>query len=409
MSASEQVVIVGAGHAGGAAAALLRQHGWEGAITLVGAEPDRPYQRPPLSKGWLKGEETAESLQLRSARFYAEHRIELRLSSIAERIDTAARTLCLTGGEMLAYDYLILATGSRNRPLPVPGADLDGVLALRNAADADRIQAVLKPGAKLAVVGGGFIGLEVAASARKLGAEVTVIEREGRLLPRVVCEELSAHFAKRHRDEGVTLLLGAAVAGFEGENGQVCAVTLADGERITCDAALVGIGAMAEDELARAAGLECDNGVIVDPNARSSDPRIFAIGDCTRRPLPHYDTLFRLESVPNALDQANLAARAICGRPAPAPEVPWFWSDQYDIRLQIAGLPIGTRRTVLRGSIDKGKFAMFHLNGDGRVICVEAVNLPQAMAVGKIMIARQKVVSADQLADEAIPLKELVK
>ena len=409
MSASQQVIIVGAGHAGGSAAALLRQHGWKGGITLIGAEPQLPYQRPPLSKTWLKGEETGEALQLRSARFYKDNGITVHLSTAVDGIDRKARTAATSRGEKLSYDYLILATGSRNRPLPVRGAQLNGVLELRSAADADCLQAALQPGTKLAVVGGGFIGLEVAASARALGAEATVIEREERLLPRVVCAELSSYFAQRHHEAGVELMLGATVVGVEGCAGRVVAIMLADGRRLPCDVALVGIGAVADDRLAQAAGLACDNGVAVDLEARSSDDRIFAIGDCSRRPLPFYNAEFRLESVPNALEQANQAARAICSKPAPAPEVPWFWSDQYDIRLQIAGLPFGSVRIAIRGSPDSGKFAVFHQAEDDRIVAVEAVNMPQAMAIGKLLIAKGKAVSSEQLADEAFPLKDLAR
>ena len=409
MSSQQHVVIIGAGHAGGSAAAALRQGGWEGRITLIGEEPDLPYQRPPLSKGWLKGEESAESLALRSAKFYGEHTIDVQVSTRAETIDAERQTIGLATGETVSYDYLILATGSRNRPLPVEGADLPGVLALRTAAHADALQAVLQPGKRLAVVGGGFIGLEVAASARKLGLDVTVIEREPRLLSRVVCTEVSAHFDRRHREEGVTLMLDTAVSGFASLDGKVSAVTLADGREVACDIALVGIGALPNQELAETAGLACANGIVVDEDARTANSRIFAIGDCANRPMPFYDQRMRLESVPNALEQAKQAAWAICDKPQPAPEVPWFWSDQFDMRLQIAGLPFRSTETVVRGSIDDGKFAVFHLASDHRVLSVEAVSFPQAMAVGKILIGKRACIDPARMADEAIPLKELAK
>lgn len=409
MNASHHVVIIGAGHAGGSAAAALRQGGWEGRITLIGDEPELPYQRPPLSKGWLKGEESAESLALRSAKFYSEHAIDVRVSTRAEAIDPEEHIVRLASGETLAFDYLILATGSRNRPLPVEGAHLPGVLELRTAAHANALQSVLHPGKRLAVVGGGFIGLEVAASARQLGLEVTVIEREPRLLSRVVCAEVSAYFERRHQEAGVALLLDTAVSGFAGQAGRVSAVALADGREIPCDIALVGIGALPNQELAAAAGLECANGVVVDDSARTGNHRIFAIGDCANRPMPIYGERMRLESVPNALEQAKQAAWAICGKPAPSPEVPWFWSDQFDIRLQIAGLPFGSEHTVLRGSIDGGKFAVFHLSTEHRVLAVEAVSFPQAMAVGKMLIGKRAIVDPARIADEAVPLKELVR
>ncbi len=376
---------------------------------LVGDEPELPYQRPPLSKSWLKGEESAESLALRSPKFYGEQAIDVQISTRAEAIDAAGQTVALANGALLHYDYLILATGSRNRPLPVEGADLQGILELRTTAHAGALQAALQPGKRLAVVGGGFIGLEVAASARKLGVEVAVIEREPRLLSRVVCAEVSAFFDKRHRGEGVELLLDTAVSGFLGKDGQASAVALADGREVACDIALVGIGAIPNQELALAAGLECANGILVDDDARTSNARIFATGDCANRPMPFYDERIRLESVPNALEQAKQAAWAICGKPTPAAEVPWFWSDQYDIRLQIAGMPFGSVQTVMRGSIDEGKFAVFHLDADDRTLCVEAVNFPQAMAVGKMMIGRRVRIAPARLGDAAVPLKELPK
>lgn len=409
MSADQHVVIVGAGHAGGSAAAALRQGAWEGRITLVGDEPDLPYQRPPLSKGWLKGEESAESLALRSAKFYDEHAIDVKLSTTVQAIDTEAQTVTLSAGDHLPFDYLILATGSRNRPLPVDGVDLAGILELRSAAHADALKAALQPGRRLAVVGGGFIGLEVAASARKLGVAATVIEREPRLLSRVVCPEVSAYFSKRHREEGVELLTDVSVTGFEGKGGHVTGVRLADGRTIPCDIALVGIGAIPNQELAEGAGIECANGIIVDDEARTTHPRVFAIGDCTNRPMPFSGGRMRLESVPNALEQAKQAAWAICGKPKPAPEVPWFWSDQFDMRLQIAGIPSGSVQTVVKGSEDDGKFAVFHLASDDRVLCVEAVSFPQAMAIGKMMIGKRLHVPIERLNDESIPLKDLAR
>ena len=409
MTADQHVVIVGAGHAGASAAAALRQGGWEGRISLLGDEPDLPYQRPPLSKGWLQGEETRESLALRSAKFYDEQRIDVRLGCSVAELDLAAMSVRLAGGESLPFDYLILATGSRNRPLPVEGVDLNGVLELRSAAHADALQAALAPGKRLAVVGGGFIGLEVAASARKLGAAATVIEREPRLLSRVVCPTVSAFFSKRHREEGVTLLTDVSVTGLQGRDGRVSGVRLADGGLVECDIALIGIGAIANQELAAAAGIACTNGIVVGQDARTSHPRVFAIGDCANRPMPLYGQSIRLESVPNALEQAKQAAWAICGKPAPAPEVPWFWSDQFDMRLQIAGIPAGSVQTVVRGDTESGKFAVFHLAEDDRVLCVEAVSFPQAMAIGKIMIGKQLRVPVERLGDEAVPLKELAR
>jgi 3-phenylpropionate/trans-cinnamate dioxygenase ferredoxin reductase subunit len=400
-----RVVIVGGGHGGGSAAANLRQFGWTGPITLVSDEPLVPYHRPPLSKAWLKGEADSESLALRPESFYAEQDIALRLSTRVDWIDRDRREIALEGGERLDYDHLILATGARPRPLPIPGADFHGVLALRNAADADELKAALGVDRPLLVVGGGYIGLEVAASARALGAAVTVIEREPRLLARVACPELSGFFEHYHRARGVTFELGVGTDEILGEGGRAGGVLLSDGRRLHADTILVGIGGLPNVELAEAAGLACDNGVIVDLNAQTSDPHIYAVGDMTRRPLPLYGRTFRLESVPNALEQAKQAAAHLCDRPAPAPETPWFWSDQYDLKLQIAGLPFDVARTVVRGAVDEAKFAVFHLDADDRVQAVEAVNMADAFLGGRQLIGSRKPVSVEKLKDTATPMK----
>ena len=399
-----RVVIIGAGHAGGTAAALLRQYGHEGPIVLAGEEPAAPYQRPPLSKAWLKGEADLEALLLRPESFYAEHGIELRTGVTATAIDAAARTVTFADGAVEPYDALILATGSTARRLTIPGADRADLLELRTLAHAERLKAALGPGRRLAIVGGGYVGLEAAASARSLGADVVVIERMDRVLARVASETLSAFFTARHRSEGVEVLTGAEVTAFEDAG-----VQLADGRLIEADAVLVGVGALADDALARAAGLACENGVVVDENAQTSDPAIWAIGDTTFRPIPvHGGRRHRLESVPNALEQAKQAASAIVGRLAPAPEVPWFWSDQYDLKLQIAGLPDGADRQIVRGDpgvIGEGaSFAVFHLLGD-RILCVEAVNAPAEFMGGRMMIGKATPVDTAKLADLSVSMK----
>jgi 3-phenylpropionate/trans-cinnamate dioxygenase ferredoxin reductase component len=404
---SARAVIVGAGHAGGSAAALLRQYGWQGPITLIGAEPVPPYQRPPLSKAWLKGEGDLADLLLRPAAFYETNRIDLRLANEVTDIDRSGKTVKLSTGEYATYDHLILATGCHARPLPVPGHDLAGIVALRTLGDADRLRPLLHQGMRIAIIGAGYIGLEVAASARILGADVTVIERESRVLARVASIVLSDFFQRRHAAAGVRIILDAAVEAFEGAGGQVTAVRLADGSRIPCDAVLVGIGAAPNDALARRAGLACDNGIIVDLAARTSDPTIHAIGDCTHRPLPLYHRAGRLESVPNALEQAKQVAAHLCGRPAPAPEVPWFWSDQYEVRLQIAGLPFEATETAVRGDPSGGSFAIFHLTGDGTVQAVEAINAPAEFMAGRIMIARRRQAVAARLRDVSCSIREL--
>ena len=400
------VVILGAGHAGGTAVALLRQYGHAGPITLIGDEPIPPYQRPPLSKAWLKGEADADSLALKPLEFYAENDVDFRPNVTATALDRAARTVALSNGNTVSYDVLILATGARAIALPIPGADLSGILFLRTAAHAETLKATVGPGKTLAVVGGGYIGLEVAASGRALGAEVVVIEREARLLARVAAEPLSTFFKAYHEKHGVRFELGASVTGFTGQDGKVTGVTLADGRTLPCDAAVVGVGAHPNDELAKAAGLETARGVVVDLDARTSDPAIFAIGDVAHRPMPIYDRMFRMESVPNALEQAKQAACAITGRPRPPGECPWQWSDQFDLKLQIAGYAFDADQVILRGDPATAKFAIFHLKGD-QVQSVEAINSPPEFMMGKILILNRKPVDKARLADPSISMKEV--
>ncbi|HEX8471760.1 MAG TPA: FAD-dependent oxidoreductase, partial [Brevundimonas sp.] len=397
-----RVLIIGAGHAGGSVAALLRQYGFEGEMVLAGRETVPPYQRPPLSKAWLKGEADLDALLLRPASFYAEQKIELRTGVTATRVDPTSKTVTFTDGTVEAYDVLILATGSVARKLDIPGADRPDLIELRTLHEAERLKAALAPGKRLVVVGGGYVGLEAAASARTLGTEVVVIERMERVLQRVASETLSTFFTEHHRSHGVEIRTDAEVAGFDDG-----AVRLIDGELIRSDVILVGVGALACDALARTAGLACENGVVVDEMARTSDPSIYAIGDMTHRPIPTMGgRVMRLESVPNALEQAKQAAAAIVGRVAPAPEVPWFWSDQYDIKLQIAGLPFGADRQVVRGDPGEGRFAVFHLVAD-RIVCVEAVNSPPEFMAGRLLIGRATAVDTAKLSDASVSMKEV--
>jgi 3-phenylpropionate/trans-cinnamate dioxygenase ferredoxin reductase subunit len=401
------VVILGAGHAGGTAAALLRQYGHEGPITLVGEEPLPPYQRPPLSKAWLKGEANAEDLELKAPEFYPEQQIDFRPNVRGVSLNRGAKTVALSDGSQLAYDVLIIATGAHAIALPIPGADLAGVLFLRTAADAELLKATIGPGKRLAVVGGGYIGLEVAASGRALGAEVVVLEREDRVLARVACEALSDFFTGYHKAHGVTFELGASVTAFEEKDGHVNGVALADGRTIACDAVVVGVGAAPNDGIAKAAGLETARGIVVDLDARTSDRAVFAIGDVTHRPMPIYDDrMFRMESVPNALEQAKQAACAITGRPRPAGECPWQWSDQYDLKLQIAGYAFDADEILIRGDPASAKFAVFHLKGN-QVQSVEAINSPPEFMMGKQLILNRKPVTKAKLADPTVSMKEV--
>jgi 3-phenylpropionate/trans-cinnamate dioxygenase ferredoxin reductase subunit len=404
-----RILILGAGHAGGTAALLLRQLGFSGQITLIGNEQIAPYQRPPLSKAYLKGEVKLDTLKLKADSFYEQIELTLRLGETAQSLDLTARQVTLATGEILGYDVLIISTGSRARPLSVPGTCLPGVYSLRSAADADALQAALQPGRQLVLIGGGYIGLEAAATARALGASATVVEREQRVLTRVASEPLAEFFTRYHTERGVKFLTGAQVMALEADdNARVASIRLAHDTRIFCDAVLVGIGALSCDELAVAAGIQCANGIVVNGRGQTSEPSVYAIGDVTSRPLPVYGNgRFRLESVANALEQARQAVHAILDLPPPPIEVPWFWSDQYDLKLQIAGLPVDTDGLVIRGSPGAAKFAVFHLRDD-RLMCVEAVNSPAEFMIGKRIIGARSPVAQAVLSDTSVPMKSML-
>jgi 3-phenylpropionate/trans-cinnamate dioxygenase ferredoxin reductase subunit len=401
----EKIVIVGAGQAAAQAIASLRGEGYTGAITLVGDEPYPPYQRPPLSKAYLLGKLERDRLFLKPDQFYTEAGVDLRLGVQATAIDRPARRLKLSDSSWLAYDKLLLATGTRVRRIRVPGADLAGVHYLRSISDVDLLRPALVPGKRLAVIGGGYIGLEVAAVAVKLGLEVTVFEALERLMARAVSSVLSEFYLAEHRAAGVKFHLNTGVEGFAGD-GHLRGVR-AGGAEHAADLALVGIGVLPNIEIAAAAGLSCDDGIVVDRYCASiDDPEIFAAGDCTR----HHGrdgALLRLECVQNAIDQAKHAALAMLGRPAPYSEVPWFWSDQYDLKMQIAGLARPGDDLVLRGDPAARKFAVFHLRR-GVVAAVEAVNAPPEYIVGRKLITDASPVSAERLADTAISMKQIV-
>ncbi len=401
-SSNARVVILGAGHAGGTVAALLRQYGFEGPVTLIGDEPIAPYQRPPLSKAWLKGEADADSLQLKDPDWWAENAVDLRLGQTVTAIDRSGACV-LTAAGAVPYDALVIATGARARGLPLEGADLDGVLSLRTAADAEHLKARLGPGRRLVIIGGGYVGLEAAASAVALGGTATVLEREARVLARVASPALSAFFEQAHRRRGVEILTGVSIEAIEGD-GAVAAVRLTNGRRLACDAVLVGVGAQPNTELAAKAGLDCADGVLVSADARTSDPRIWAIGDVSRRPSVLYGGDVRFESVPNALEQAKQVACAIAGRVQPPAEVPWFWSDQFELKLQMAGMALDSDSQIVRGSPADDRFAVFHLKGDV-IRCVEAVNAPQEFMGGRLLIGRQARIDPARLADPTVSMK----
>jgi len=384
--------------------ATLRAEGFAGTLALVGDEPFAPYQRPPLSKAYLQGTFERDRLFLKPDAFYAEAHCELILNNAVTAIDRAKKSVALADGRSLSYDKLLLATGARVRKIPVAGADLSGIFYLRGIADVDAMRAHFTSGAKLAVVGGGYIGLEVAAVARKAGLDVTVFEALDRVMARAVSPPVSSFYESVHREAGVKFQMNTGVEAFEG-GGKLEAVR-AGGKSYAADIALVGIGVLPNIELAKAAGLACDDGIVVDRHcASTSDPAIFAAGDCTR----HHGrdgNLIRLECVQNAIDQAKHAALAMAGKPVPYGEVPWFWSDQYDLKLQIAGLARAGDRIVVRGAPATRKFAVFHLRG-GAVAAVEAVNAPAEYIVGRKLIAEGARVAPERLADTAIPMKNI--
>jgi 3-phenylpropionate/trans-cinnamate dioxygenase ferredoxin reductase subunit len=399
----EHIVIIGAGQAGAQAVATLRAEGFTGALTLVGNEPYAPYQRPPLSKAYLSGAMERDRLFLKPDAFYADAQCELLLGVSVMSIDRDTRTVLLADGRRLPYDTLLLATGTRVRRISIHGAQLSGVHYLRGIADVDALRAGFTAGRKLAVVGGGYIGLEVAAVAAKHGLDVTVFEALDRVMARAVSRPLSDFYERAHREAGVKLELNTAVEAFEGQT-ELKAVRAA-GKSHPADVALVGIGVIPNVELAKDAGLPCEDGIVVDDYARTSDERIYAAGDCTRH-TGHNGELIRLESVQNAIDQAKHAALAIAGKPTSYREVPWFWSDQYDLKLQIAGLAREGDELVLRGDPAARKFAVFHLR-QGAVAAVEAVNAAPEYIVGRKLIADGTRISRDRLADTSIPMKNI--
>ena len=399
---SDHLVIVGGGQAAAQAVQSLRQQNFPGAITLLGDEPYPPYQRPPLSKKYFAGELPRERLLLRPAAFYAEKGVALELGARVEEIELAARRVRLRDGRTIAYDRLLLATGSRARACPVPGADLPGVHYLRTIADVDAIIAALAPGARVLLVGAGYIGLEVAASARQRGFDVTVLEAADRVMSRTVSTEVSAFYEASHRAAGVAIHCGAGVKAFRGPS-RVTAVETTDGRSFACDIAIVGIGIEPNIELAANAGLQCSNGIVVDELARTADPHIVAAGDCTNHPHPLLERRVRLESVPNAIHQAKVAAGTLLGLPTPYSEVPWFWSDQYDLKLQIAGLSTGYDEVVVRGDPAARSFAAFYLKA-GQLLAVDAVNSPREFIAGKKLVANRARIAPDVLRDAKVDL-----
>jgi 3-phenylpropionate/trans-cinnamate dioxygenase ferredoxin reductase subunit len=403
------VVIVGGGQAGYQTAASLRTEGYDGPVFLIGEEAGAPYQRPPLSKAFVLGRQNHTQILLRPESYYQSHRIELLAGEKAVAIDRTARKVRLESGSQLDYDTLVLALGARNRPLPVAGATLEGVCYLRTLAEAIEVKQRLEQTQQVVIIGGGFIGLELAASARTLGKPVTVIEVLPRLMARVVAPVVSEFFLATHRAKGVEILLNAKVQEIQGDLGKVQGVLLDDGRRLPADLVVIGVGIVPHTELALDAGLPIANGISTSEFLRTPDGRVFAIGDCAEHPSVFANSLgagsqVRLESVQNAVDQGVCVARTISGRAAPYSATPWFWSDQFDIRLQMAGLPGGYDRTVVRGAPESGKFSVFYFR-NGKLCAVDSVNRPADHLAARKLIGSGTALTPDQAADESVNLR----
>jgi 3-phenylpropionate/trans-cinnamate dioxygenase ferredoxin reductase subunit len=399
-------VIVGGGQAGFQTAASLRAEGYSEAITLIGEEPYIPYQRPPLSKGFALGSQDLESIELRPREFYKDHDIHLVVGESVTAINRAARFVELTRGSRVPFQKLVLAVGARNRLLPVEGAKLDGVLYLRSLAEALVVRERLKAAQEIVVIGGGFVGLELAAVACALGKSVTVLEALPRLMPRVVAPIISEFYRELHSSKGVNVLCGACVSEIAGSAGAVREVALSDGRRYTADLVLVGIGVVPNVELARDAGLRISNGIAVNENLQTEDENIFAIGDCAEHPCVFASARIRLESVQNAADQAQCAAAAIAGRPDRYRALPWFWTDQFDIKLQMAGISAGHDRIVTRGDLGSRKLSVFYFR-ENRIVAIDSINRPLDHMIGRKLLAAGVPLSLAQAADESVDLKKL--
>lgn len=402
---TQRVVVIGAGHAAGQFSARLRAEGFEGEVIVVGEEPVVPYQRPPLSKAYLAGEVELDRVLLRKESFYAEQKVEMRTGMRVEAIDREARTVSLADGSTLEWTQLVLATGARVRRIGIEGAELDGVHYVRTLADSDALRPAMIEGRRVVVVGGGYIGLEAAAVAAKAGAKVTVLEAAERILARVSTPEIAAYLDGVHRSHGVIIRCGVNVTRFVGD-GRIAGVELEGGEVVDADDVIVGIGVVPCTELAEAAGLAVDDGVVVDDHGRTDDPDIWAIGDCTRHPSRLYGRSVRLESVHNAMSQARVVAANLGGKDVTYDELPWFWSDQYDVKLQIAGLADGYDSVVVRGAPEEGSFTVFAMRGK-TVLAADSINAMRDHMECRKLAASGREVDPARLADVDVPLKEV--
>jgi 3-phenylpropionate/trans-cinnamate dioxygenase ferredoxin reductase subunit len=394
---TDTVVIAGAGHAAGQVVASLKLKKFGGKIVLIGDEPYLPYQRPPLSKKFLAGELDAERLHFKPSTFYDDANIDVALSTSVTNIDPAKQTLSTNDGQTVSYSKLVLALGSRVRKIPVAGEELPGVFYLRSIDDVNSIRDSIAADKKVVIVGAGYIGLEVAAVCRQLGLHVTVVEMADRVMSRVVSPQVSTFYQQQHESHGVEFMLSTGLKAIRGDD-HVTAVEVGDGHVVEADFVIIGAGILPNCELAEAAGLQVNNGIAVDDRCQSSDPNIYAVGDCSSHPSSIYGRRIRLESVHNALEQAKTAASNICGIEAHYSQVPWFWSDQYDLKLQIAGLSEGYDQVVIRGEQNEKKFSCFYLR-KGVLVAVDAINSPRDFMQSKSLIAEKAVIDPAKLAD----------
>ena len=407
MAAKSRCIIIGASHAAAQLAPTLRQQGWTGSISMISNEYSLPYHRPPLSKDYLAGAKNAEQILIRPATIYNKCDIGITMGVTAATIDRRNKQLQLEDGMTMDYDKLVLTTGARVRKIDIPGVDLDGVFYLRDLNDAQQIKLSTGANKRAVIIGGGYIGLETASALRKLGMQVTVLEAMPRILQRVTAPEVAAFYARIHKEEGVEIVADVQAISISGDK-QVESVQCHNGTEYKADLVIIGVGVIPNTALAEQAGLTIDNGIVVDEYARTSDENILAAGDCTSHYNPIYQRHLRLESVQNALDQATVAASTICGNLKPYSALPWFWSDQYDLKLQIAGLSQGYTDVVVRGDIEGSRsFAAFYMR-ECKLLAVDAVNRPQDFMVGKRLILQGNQIDPGQLADDNLPLKTLL-
>lgn len=402
---TEHCIIIGASHAAAQLISSLRQEGWEGKISLIGDEPYLPYHRPPLSKAFFVGETTEDELLIRAAGFYDKYKVDLLLGSRVTKIDRDAKKITLENGAEISYTKLALTTGARVRKIPFTGCELPGVFYMRDLNDVKQTHEFTGRGKSAVIIGGGYIGLETAASLRKIGMSVTVIEAMSRVLQRVTAPEVSAFYTRIHTEEGVDIRTEAGVDAIVGDK-HVEGVRLADGNTVHADLVIIGVGVIPNIELAEAAGLTIDNGIAVDEFATTNDADIVAAGDCTNHYNPIYQRKLRLESVQNATDQAKIAAKSICGKPEAYSALPWFWSDQYDLKLQIAGLSQGFDKVIIRGDSEQSRsFAAFYFC-EGRFIAVDAINRPKEFMMSKRALTAGQNVDPLKLPDDSIDIKD---